>query len=539
MESPNQYLSPEPFFARIAPTSFEIQGSKVCSTIRPLPLRHCFGWFQGNHVWKAPTSTFHRNLFLPGLLQPVSRSKGPKCARLSAPSLCATVLVGFKETMYGKPQPVPFTGTFFCQDCSNQFRDPRVQSVLDYPPPPSAPVFWLVSRKPCMESPNQYLSPEPFFARIAPTSFEIQGSKVCSTIRPLTLPRCFGRFQGNHVWKAPTSTFHQNLLLPGLLQPVLRSKGPKCARLSAPSMCATVLVGFKETMYGKPQPVPFTRTFFARIAPTSFEIQGSKVCSTIRPLTLRHCFGRFQGNHVWKAPTSTFHQNLLLPGLLQPVSISKGPKCARISAPSLCATVLVCFKETMYGKPQPVPFTRTFFCQDCSNQFRDPRVQSVLDYPPPPSAPLFWLVSRKPCMESPNQYLSPEPFFARIAPTSFEIQGSKVCSTIRPLPLRHCFGGFQGNHVWKAPTSTFHRNLLLPGLLQPVSRSEGPKCARLSAPSLCASVLVGFKETMYGKPQPVPFTRTFFCQDCSNQFRDPRVQSVLDYPPPHSAPVFW
>ena len=434
MESPNQYLSPEPFFARIAPTSFEIQGSKVCSTIRPLTLRHCFGWFQENHVWKAPTSTFHQNLFLPGLLQPVSRSKGPKCARLSAPSLCATVLVGFKETMYGKPQPVPFTRTFFCQDCSNQFRDPRVQSVLDYPPPHSAPLFWLVSGKPCMG--------------------------------------------------APTSTFHQNLLLPRLLQPVSRSKGPKCARLSAPSLCATVLVGFKGTMYGKPQPVPFTGTFFcqdcsnpfrdprvqsvldyppphsaplfwlvsrkpcmespnqylspepffARIAPTSFEIQGSKVCSTIRPLTLRHCFGWFQGNHVWKAPTSTFHQNLLLPGLLQPVSRSKGPKFARLSAPSLCATVLVGFKGTMYGKPQPVPFTGTFFCQDCSNQFRDPRVQSVLDYPPPHSAPLFWLVSRKPCMESPNQYLSPEPFFARIAPTSFEIQGSKVCSTIRPLP---------------------------------------------------------------------------------------------------------
>ena len=231
------------------------------------------------------------------------------------------------------PQPVPFSRTFFCQDCSNQFRDPRVQSVLDYPPPPSAPLFWLVSRKPCMESPNQYLSPEPSFATIAPTSFEIQGSKVCSTIRPLTLPHCFGWFQGNHVWKAPTSTFHRNLLLPGLLQPVSRSKGPKCARLSAPSLCATVLVGFKETMY---------------------------------------------------------------------------------------------------GKPQPVPFTRTFFCHDCSNQFRDPRVQSVLDYPPTHSAPPFWLVSRKPCMESPNQYLSLEPSFATIAPTSFEIQGSKVCSTIRP-----------------------------------------------------------------------------------------------------------
>ena len=31
---------------------------------------------------------------------------------------------------------------------------------------------------------------------------------------------------------------------------------------------------------------------------------------------------------------------------------------------------------------------------------------------------------------------------------------------------------------------------------------------------------------------PVPFTRTFLCQDCSNQFRDLRLQSVLDYPPP-------
>ena len=263
------------------------------------------------------------------------------------------------------------------------------------------------------------------------------------------------------------------------------------------------------------------------------------MCSTIRPLTLHHCFGWFQRNHVWKAPTSTFHQNLELPGLLQPVSRSKGPKCARLSAPSLCATVLVGFKGTMYGKPQPVPFTRTFICQDCSNQFRDPRVQSVLDYPPPHSAPLFWLVSKEPCMESPNQYLSPEPSFAKIAPTSFEIQGSKVCSTIRPLTLHHCFGWFQRNHVWQAPTSTFHQNLELPGLLQPVSRSKGPKCARLSAPSLCATVLVGFKGTMYGKPQPVPFTRTLNCQDCSNRFRDPRVQSVLDYPPPPCAPLFW
>ena len=261
--------------------------------------------------------------------------------------------------MYGKPQPVPFTRTLNCQDCSNQFGDPRVQ--------------------------------------------------VCSTIRPPTLRHCFGWFQRHHVWKAPTSTFHQNLELPGLLQQVSRSKGPKCARLSAPSLCATVLVGFKETMYGKPQPVPFARTWNCQDCSNQFRDPRVQVCSTIRPLTLRHCFGWFQRNHVWKAPTSTFHQNLELPGLLQPVSRSKGPKCARLSAPPHFATVLVGFKGTMYGKPQPVPFTRTLNCQDCSNQFRDPRVQSVLDYPPLHSAPLFWLVSKEPCMESPYQYLSPEP----------------------------------------------------------------------------------------------------------------------------------
>ena len=79
-------------------------------------------------------------------------------------------------------------------------------------------------------------------------SFEMQGSKVCSTIRPLTLGHCFGFFQGTHVWKAPTSAFHQSLVLPGMVASVLRSKGRKCARLSAPSLWATVLVSFKGSM---------------------------------------------------------------------------------------------------------------------------------------------------------------------------------------------------------------------------------------------------------------------------------------------------
>ena len=220
MESPNQYLSPEPCFAKNGCISLEIQGSKVCSTIRPPTLGHCFGFFQGTHVWKAPTSTFHHSLVLPRMAASVSRSKGRKCARLSAPSLLATILVSFKGPMYGKPQLVPFTRALFCQEWLHQFRDPRVQTVLDYPAPHFWPLFWFLSRDPCMESPNQSLSPRHCFARNGCIRFEIQGAKVCSILRPLTLGHCFGFFQGYHVWKAPTNTFHQSLVLPGMVASV-------------------------------------------------------------------------------------------------------------------------------------------------------------------------------------------------------------------------------------------------------------------------------------------------------------------------------
>ena len=151
-------------------------------------------------------------------------------------------------------------------------------------------------------------------------------------------------FQRNHVWKAPTSTFLFFFFF-GSLQK------------------------FKE----------YSRLCLAKWASPAYD--------TVDPRNAGHM-----------AKTSTFHRSLELPGLVQPVSRSKGQKCARLSAPSLCATVLVCFKGTMYGKPQPVPFTRALNCQDWSNQFRDPWVKSVLDYPPPRSAPLFWYVSKEPCM---------------------------------------------------------------------------------------------------------------------------------------------
>ena len=114
-----------------------------------------------------------------------------------------------------------------------------------------------------------------------------------------------------------------------------------------------------------------------------------------------------------------------------------------------------------------------------------------------------------------------------------------MCSTIRPLTLGHCFGFLQGTHVWKAPTSAFHQSLVLLGMVASFSRSKGPNCSRLSAPSLWVTVLVSFKKPMYGKPQPLPFTKALFCPEWLHQFRDPRVQNVLDYLAPHFGPLFW
>ena len=76
MESPNECLSPEPCCTRNGCINFEILGSKVCWTIRPLTLGHCYGLYQGTHVWKAPTGALYQSLVLPGMAASVSRCKG-------------------------------------------------------------------------------------------------------------------------------------------------------------------------------------------------------------------------------------------------------------------------------------------------------------------------------------------------------------------------------------------------------------------------------------------------------------------------------
>ena len=92
---------------------------------------------------------------------------------------------------------------------------------------------------------------------------------------------------------------------------------------------------------------------------------------------------------------------------------------------------------------------------------------------PFPQGHRFRFLSKDPHMESPNQCLSPKPCFARNDCISFEMQGSKVCSTIRPFPLGQCFGFFQKSHVWKAPTKASYHSLPLPRMVASVSRSKG------------------------------------------------------------------
>ena len=73
----------------------------------------------------------------------------------------------------------------------------------------------------------------------------------------LTMPHTARK---NHFWKAPTTSSHQKLILGYLLTRSLRSRGWKCAQLSAPVQGPTISVSCKLGIFGKPQPVALTRS---------------------------------------------------------------------------------------------------------------------------------------------------------------------------------------------------------------------------------------------------------------------------------------
>ena len=141
---------------------------------------------------------------------------------------------------------------------------------------------------------------------------------MCSTICPWKKPPCLFFFLMKHIRNAPTCSFHQNLFLVELVTVAQRSGSSKCARLSAP---------------GKKAPM----------------------------------FHFFLIKHIRNAPTCSFHQNLFLVELVTVAQRSRSSKCAPLSAPQKKGpTVSDFFEPSIFGKRQPVAFTRTCFWSNWS-----------------------------------------------------------------------------------------------------------------------------------------------------------------------------
>ena len=187
---------------------------------------------------------------------------------------------------------------------------------------------------------------------------------------------CFKFFLTKHIQNAPTCAFHQNLFLSKLVTMAQRSRSIKSARLSAPQKRPHVSDFFEPSIFGRPQLVPFTRT----------------------------CF--------W----SNWSQWLRDPG---PQSVLDYPPPPPPKRPHVSDF----FEPSIFGMPQPIPFTTTCFWSNWSQWLRDPGPQSVLDYPPPlhQKAPCFRFFFNQAYLECPNLYLSPQPVFGRIGRNGSEI----------------------------------------------------------------------------------------------------------------------
>ena len=225
-----------------------------------------------------------------------------------------------------------------------------------------------------------------------------------------------------------------------------RSRSSKCARLSppAPPKGPMFQIFLNQAYLECPNLCISPQPVFGRIGHNGSEIQVLQVCSTIRP---------------------------------------RPPKWPHVSD---------FFEPSIFGMPQPMPFTKTCFWSNWSQWLRDAGPQSVLDYPPPapPKGPMSLIFLNQAYLECPNLCLSPKPVFGRIGHNGSEIQVLKVCSTIAPRPTKR-------PHV-----SDF------------------------------------FEPSIFGMPQPMHFTTTCFWSNWSQWLRDPSPPSVLDYPPHKKAPMF-
>ena len=102
------------------------------------------------------------------------------------------------------------------------------------------------------------------------------------------------------------------------------------------------------------------------------------------------------------------------------------------------------FEPSIFGMPQPMPFTRTCFWSNWSQWLRDPGRPSVLDYSPQKKGPMFQIYLNPAYLECPNLCLSPQPVFGRIGHNGSEIPISSKCAQLSPPPPKgpHVSGFF-------------------------------------------------------------------------------------------------
>ena len=79
-----------------------------------------------------------------------------------------------------------------------------------------------------------------------------------------------------------------------------------------------------------------------------------------------------------------------------------------------------------------------------------------------------------------------------------------MCSTIRPRARAHFFGFLQTRHFCKAPTSSSHHKLISGYLLTPSLRLGGSECVPPTALVRGSPVSVSCKTRIFVKPRPVP-----------------------------------
>ena len=245
---------------------------------------------------------------------------------------------------------------------------------------------------------------------------------------------------------------------------------------------------FEPSIFGMPQPMPFTRTCFWSNWSQWLRDPGRPSVLDYSPQKKGPMFLIFFNPAYLECP------NLCLSP--QPVfgrighngsEIPISSKCAQLSPPPPRRGPMfqVFFEPSIFGMPQPMPLSRTCLWSNWSQWLRDPGPQSVLDYSPQKKGPMFLIFLNPAYLECPNLCLSPQPVLGRIGHNGSEIPISSKCAQLSPPPPR-----------------------------------RGPKFQ------------VFFEPSIFGMPQPMPFTRTCFWSNWSQWLKASLPPSVLHYPPP-------